>query len=257
MTELTSLEQAFQDNFSEEEIFDMIKDGMYQPKLKDFARNIISEDQRRDMAAASHLDSPASGSHQISCRLLFQKELTPSDVGKLNRLVIPKKYALKHFPSIRETAAGAGGAGYVDDAELVFRDRMMNAWKFRYCYWKSSQSFVFTRGWNRFVKEKELRAKDIITFYTCVYTGGAGAGAAQDEVANTFLLIDVSYFDCANGYNDDDKMMEPSEIKEELELRLGEGCSFRRYDSHGVEGGEEGEAKVEERGLRLFGVQIS
>lgn len=30
--------------------------------------------------------------------LMFDKVLTPSDVGKLNRLVIPKCHAEKHFP---------------------------------------------------------------------------------------------------------------------------------------------------------------
>ncbi|PWA88975.1 AP2/B3 transcription factor family protein [Artemisia annua] len=32
--------------------------------------------------------------------LLFEKELTPSDVGKLNRLVKPKKYAVRYFPTV-------------------------------------------------------------------------------------------------------------------------------------------------------------
>ncbi|KAL0344818.1 UNVERIFIED_CONTAM: B3 domain-containing protein [Sesamum radiatum] len=37
---------------------------------------------------------------------LFEKPLTPSDVGKLNRLVIPKQHAEKHFP-----LNGGGGGG--------------------------------------------------------------------------------------------------------------------------------------------------
>nr|GEU58379.1 DNA-directed RNA polymerase II subunit RPB7 [Tanacetum cinerariifolium] len=32
-------------------------------------------------------------------------------------------------------------------------------------YWESSQNFVFTCGWNRFVKEKKLMANDKISFY--------------------------------------------------------------------------------------------
>ncbi|MQL68075.1 hypothetical protein Taro_000347, partial [Colocasia esculenta] len=32
---------------------------------------------------------------------------------------------------------------------------------------KSNQSFVFTKGWNSFVKTKKLHAKDIVTFYRC------------------------------------------------------------------------------------------
>ncbi|CAN6889686.1 unnamed protein product [Brassica oleracea var. botrytis] len=30
----------------------------------------------------------------------------------------------------------------------------MRQWKFRYCYWTSSQSFVFTSGWKRFGEVK-------------------------------------------------------------------------------------------------------
>ena len=35
---------------------------------------------------------------------------------------------------------------------------------------------MFTRGWNRFVKEKELNANDVITFYTCEYGQGTKEG---------------------------------------------------------------------------------
>lgn len=247
MTRNTFLELSFQENFSEEEIFDMIKDGMYQPKFKDFLRNLSQGRRRIGEDHLGHQQRLEADSGQILCRHLFQKELTPSDVGKLNRLVIPKKYAVKHFPHIRETESAPRVRGsYVDDTELVFRDRLMNAWKFRYCYWKSSQSFVFTRGWNRFVREKELRAKDVVTFYTCEH-----ADHAREE-ADMFLLIDVNYFDGARCNND---AREPLEINVELELKLGKGCSFRRYDNE--EEGDEEECKEEESGLRLFGVQIN
>nr|GMD08017.1 AP2/ERF and B3 domain-containing transcription factor RAV1-like [Ipomoea batatas]GME15729.1 AP2/ERF and B3 domain-containing transcription factor RAV1-like [Ipomoea batatas] len=53
---------------------------------------------------------------------LFEKAVTPSDVGKLNRLVIPKQHA------------------------------------------ENSQSYVLTKGWSRFVKEKGLRAGDVVSF---------------------------------------------------------------------------------------------
>ncbi|CAI8615815.1 unnamed protein product [Vicia faba] len=60
---------------------------------------------------------------------MFDKVVTPSDVGKLNRLVIPKQHAEK------------------------------------YSYWNSSQSYVMTKGWSRFVKEKKLDAGDIVSFH--------------------------------------------------------------------------------------------
>ncbi|URE25857.1 B3 [Musa troglodytarum] len=52
---------------------------------------------------------------------MFDKVVTPSDVGKLNRLVIPKQHA-------------------------------------------ESQSYVMTKGWSRFVKEKRLDAGDTVSF---------------------------------------------------------------------------------------------
>lgn len=37
-------------------------------------------------------------------------------------------------------------------------------WRFRYSYWNSSQSYVLTKGWSRFVKEKNLKAGDTVCF---------------------------------------------------------------------------------------------
>ncbi|KAJ4870155.1 AP2/ERF and B3 domain-containing transcription repressor TEM1 [Raphanus sativus] len=81
----------------------------------------------------------------VSRELLFEKAVTPSDVGKLNRLVIPKQHAEKHFPLPATTTAAKG------DGESV---------AVLYSYWNSSQSYVLTKGWSRFVKEKGLRAGD-------------------------------------------------------------------------------------------------
>ncbi|XP_020579562.1 AP2/ERF and B3 domain-containing protein Os05g0549800-like [Phalaenopsis equestris] len=88
---------------------------------------------------------------------LFDKAVTPSDVGKLNRLVIPKQHAEKHFP----LADGAKGV------LLNFEEGCAGGkvWRFRYSYWNSSQSYVLTKGWSRFVKEKGLVAGDLVGFY--------------------------------------------------------------------------------------------
>uniref|UniRef100_A0A0E0KUB9 TF-B3 domain-containing protein n=1 Tax=Oryza punctata TaxID=4537 RepID=A0A0E0KUB9_ORYPU len=77
---------------------------------------------------------------------MFDKVVTPSDVGKLNRLVIPKQHAEKYFP----LDAAANEKGLL----LSFEDRTGKLWRFRYSYWNSSQSYVMTKGWSRFVKEK-------------------------------------------------------------------------------------------------------
>lgn len=87
---------------------------------------------------------------------MFDKVVTPSDVGKLNRLVIPKQHAEKYFPLDSST----NEKGLL----LNFEDRTGKQWRFRYSYWNSSQSYVMTKGWSRFVKEKKLDAGDVVSF---------------------------------------------------------------------------------------------
>lgn len=87
---------------------------------------------------------------------MFDKVVTPSDVGKLNRLVIPKQHAEKYFP----LDSSSSDKGLL----LNFEDRNGKSWRFRYSYWNSSQSYVMTKGWSRFVKEKKLDAGDIVSF---------------------------------------------------------------------------------------------
>ncbi|KAF8369459.1 hypothetical protein HHK36_032524 [Tetracentron sinense] len=87
---------------------------------------------------------------------MFEKPLTPSDVGKLNRLVIPKQHAEKYFPISSDSCS----KGLL----LSFEDESGKSWRFRYSYWSSSQSYVMTKGWSRFVKEKLLVAGDVVSF---------------------------------------------------------------------------------------------
>uniref|UniRef100_A0A0E0DVL9 TF-B3 domain-containing protein n=1 Tax=Oryza meridionalis TaxID=40149 RepID=A0A0E0DVL9_9ORYZ len=94
---------------------------------------------------------------------MFEKVVTPSDVGKLNRLVVPKHYAEKYFPL--GPAARTSPAGTV----LCFEDAHGggggdSTWRFRYSYWSSSQSYVITKGWSRYVRDKRLAAGDTVSF---------------------------------------------------------------------------------------------
>ncbi|XVE73604.1 hypothetical protein DITRI_Ditri11bG0132100 [Diplodiscus trichospermus] len=95
---------------------------------------------------------------------MFDKVVTPSDVGKLNRLVIPKQHAEKYFP----LDSSSNEKGLL----LNFEDRNGKLWRFRYSYWNSSQSYVMTKGWSRFVKEKKLDAGDIVSFQRGVEESG-------------------------------------------------------------------------------------
>ncbi|XVE96353.1 hypothetical protein REPUB_Repub02eG0214100 [Reevesia pubescens] len=107
--------------------------------------NTENPDQNPDQNLLDHEREP-----------MFEKPLTPSDVGKLNRLVIPKQHAEKYFP----LGGDSGDKGLL----LSFEDESGKSWRFRYSYWNSSQSYVLTKGWSRYVKEKQLDAGDIILF---------------------------------------------------------------------------------------------
>ncbi|KAK2664446.1 hypothetical protein Ddye_003020 [Dipteronia dyeriana] len=103
-----------------------------------------------DVRSASTIISNIEKEH------MFDKVVTPSDVGKLNRLVIPKQHAEKFFP----LDSSANEKGLL----LNFEDRNGKPWRFRYSYWNSSQSYVMTKGWSRFVKDKKLDAGDTVSF---------------------------------------------------------------------------------------------
>ncbi|KAI3833749.1 hypothetical protein MKW92_017140 [Papaver armeniacum] len=163
VTPQTSLEPDFQKLFKGHEILSMLRDGLYQTKFNEFV-NSRSLNQPDHGLSLSLSTMGSANDAAVSYQQLFQKELTPSDVGKLNRLVIPKRFAEKYFPEVSKEEKHPGG---IDDIQLSFFDREMKSWKFRYCYWRSSQSYVFTRGWNRFVKDRKLEAKDMVTFYKC------------------------------------------------------------------------------------------
>ncbi|XWS48706.1 hypothetical protein CRYUN_Cryun13aG0099400 [Craigia yunnanensis] len=104
----------------------------------------------------STLELRISASASIEKEHMFDKVVTPSDVGKLNRLVIPKQHAEKYFPLDSST----NEKGLL----LNFEDRNGKPWRFRYSYWNSSQSYVMTKGWSRFVKDKKLDSGDVVSF---------------------------------------------------------------------------------------------
>ncbi|RLN24752.1 AP2/ERF and B3 domain-containing protein [Panicum miliaceum] len=146
-------ELAFLLAHSKAEIVDMLRKHTYADELRQGLR------RGRGMGARAQ-PTPA-----WARALLFEKAVTPSDVGKLNRLVVPKQHAEKHFPLKRSPDAATTGKGVL----LNFEDGEGKVWRFRYSYWNSSQSYVLTKGWSRFVREKGLRAGDTIVFSHSTY----------------------------------------------------------------------------------------
>ncbi|KAK6134039.1 hypothetical protein DH2020_032218 [Rehmannia glutinosa] len=143
------IEAAFLSTHSKAEIVDMLRKHTYGDELEQSRKNYGGKNR----APAEHGgDAAAKARGQ-----LFEKAVTPSDVGKLNRLVIPKQHAEKHFPL-------QSGNNNSKGVLLNFEDSGGKVWRFRYSYWNSSQSYVLTKGWSRFVKEKNLRAGDVVSF---------------------------------------------------------------------------------------------
>jgi RAV-like factor len=145
-------ELAFLAAHSKAEIVDMLRKHTYADELRQVLR------RGRGMGTRAQPTPPWAR------KPLFEKVVTPSDVGNLNRLVVPKQHAQQHFPLKRapETATGKG-------VLLNFEDGEGKVWRFRYSYWNSSQSYVLTKGWSRFVREKGLRADDTVAFSRSVY----------------------------------------------------------------------------------------
>ncbi|GLJ08183.1 hypothetical protein SUGI_0083260 [Cryptomeria japonica] len=140
-------------------------------EIVDMLRKHTFEEEVQKVANPSTLNLNVAGSNpgQEDTNLyarehLFEKAVTPSDVGKLNRLVIPKQHAQRCFP--------LDAANSEKGILLNFHDSMGKIWRFRYSYWSSSQSYVLTKGWNRYVKEKRLQAGDTVSFERA--TGGSG-----------------------------------------------------------------------------------
>ncbi|XP_074274806.1 AP2/ERF and B3 domain-containing transcription factor RAV1-like [Silene latifolia] len=167
--ETGATELRFLNSKSKAEVVDMLRKHTYSDELNQNRRNL--RQQMLDGRASGSFNRLTSsdmnnvgGCHQGMTRRdqLFEKVVTPSDVGKLNRLVIPKQHAEKHFP-----LHGSGTCSSPSSSKgvlLNFEDVEQKVWRFRYSYWNSSQSYVLTKGWSRFVKEKNLKAGDVVSF---------------------------------------------------------------------------------------------
>ncbi|KAF8399160.1 hypothetical protein HHK36_015025 [Tetracentron sinense] len=151
-TDEDDIESVFLNSHSKTEIVDMLRKHTYNEELEQSKSKYgCHGNGKRTSGASSGSDRVVKARHH-----LFEKAVTPSDVGKLNRLVIPKQQAEKHFP----LEIGSISKGVL----LNFEDNGGKVWRFRYSYWSSSQSYVLTKGWSRFVKEKNMKAGDIVSF---------------------------------------------------------------------------------------------
>ncbi|XP_047323757.1 AP2/ERF and B3 domain-containing transcription factor ARF14-like [Impatiens glandulifera] len=196
----SSEEAEFLGSHSKAEIVDMLRKHTYKDELEQqISRRrqliIINHHHHRIINSSDHDDN------KLQTEVLFEKTVTPSDVGKLNRLVIPKQHAEKYFP--------ISGRSNKNVVLMNLKDRAGpgKVWRFRYSYWNSSQSYVLTKGWSRFVKEKGLNAGDIVSFHRSVNSADkqlyvdhlkiiqAAAGVIEEEEkARVVRLFGVNIF---------------------------------------------------------------
>ncbi|XP_044491390.1 AP2/ERF and B3 domain-containing transcription factor RAV1-like isoform X2 [Mangifera indica] len=155
-TEENDIEIAFLNSHSKAEIVDMLRKHTYNDELEQSKRNYSLDVNGKRIKVEGGINSFGSDRALKAREQLFEKAVTPSDVGKLNRLVIPKQHAEKHFPLQNRITC--------KEVLLNFEDVNGKVWRFRYSYWNSSQSYVLTKGWSRFVKEKNLKAGDVVSF---------------------------------------------------------------------------------------------
>lgn len=157
-------ETMFLNSHSKADVVEMLRSHTYGSELQQFKhKNNVVDHYRREATSSSSPQGKALASPEFmnNREWLFEKAVTPSDVGKLHRMVIPKKQAELHLPLPSESAS--------EGVTLSFEDGAGRVWRFRYCFWSSSQSYVLTKGWSRFVKEKKLKAGDIVSFQRCTW----------------------------------------------------------------------------------------
>ncbi|GLJ08182.1 hypothetical protein SUGI_0083210 [Cryptomeria japonica] len=169
VTNFASLDEADREaifllRHSKSEIVDMLRKHTFEDELQQSIGEIISNGTVHSSLSDDTKSGLSEALRDSTREHLFVKTVTPSDVGKLNRLVIPKQYAEKYFP-LEDCSSGKS-------LLLHFQDSTGKTWRFRYSYWNSSQSYVFTKGWNRFVKENRLEAGDIVRFERTTVTSG-------------------------------------------------------------------------------------
>ncbi|XP_048502438.1 B3 domain-containing transcription factor FUS3 isoform X1 [Beta vulgaris subsp. vulgaris] len=142
--------------------------------------------------ASSHvptLSLPARVIDPRRLRFLFQKQLQNSDVSSLRRMVLPKKAAESHLPTL-ETKEGI----YIsmDDMDGV------HIWNFKYRFWPNNNSRMYVlenTGKRDFVSAHRLQLGDFIMVYQDIINLNYVIQAkktSQQEIYNDYTTNAVS-----------------------------------------------------------------
>ncbi|MCD9640838.1 regulator of (H+)-ATPase in vacuolar membrane [Datura stramonium] len=169
------IEILFLNSRSKAEIVDMLRKHTYNDELEHMKKGYNTLEKNGETTCYTDVATFSFDNEKVANKareLLFEKAVTPSDVGKLNRLVIPKQHAERYFPlGGNGNGKGNGDSTTSKGVLLNFEDMNGKVWRFRYSYWNSSQSYVLTKGWSRFVKERKLKAGDIVSFERSIGVG--------------------------------------------------------------------------------------
>ena len=97
---ISETELYFQNRFTDEQVVQMIKDHSYNEKLHQMKHLLqLHKSTEQGEPNLQQLDNLLTGSSTMYKEHLFHKELTGSDIGSLNRLLIPIQHARHHFPT--------------------------------------------------------------------------------------------------------------------------------------------------------------
>ncbi|KAF2311196.1 hypothetical protein GH714_020073 [Hevea brasiliensis] len=113
-TEEDDIETAFLNSHSKAEIVDMLRKHTYNDELEQSKRNYRIDGQGKQNRNPGANNVAVYGSDRVlkAREQLFEKAVTPSDVGKLNRLVIPKQHERNTSLYRAEAIAQRGAAKF-------------------------------------------------------------------------------------------------------------------------------------------------
>lgn len=138
------------------------------------------------MSYQSH--AVAQGLNSRDLMLVLRKQLSPSGVSSLGRIVLPKKEAETHLPQLD---ASEGVLLTMTDYDTA------QSWTFRYRFWSNNKSRMYLLENTRdFVKEHNLQERDMLTLYrdahgSYVVRGEKNSSNQTGDAANVATAEDV------------------------------------------------------------------
>ncbi|KAH7447991.1 hypothetical protein KP509_01G131300 [Ceratopteris richardii] len=139
------------------------------PKVSEICRKRTQRQRKRAMSynhlltnfAASTISSDFVGTSDL--QFLLEKELKPSDVGSLGRIILPKRQAEDKLPHLE---AKEGLTMYFQDMQTS------QIWTLKYRFWPNNKTRMYLlESTGSFVKLHELHEGDFLMLYKNLKTG--------------------------------------------------------------------------------------